>query len=82
MKIKKFDVVELKNKNKAVILEIYKRKKYYAEIVNDKGNTIDKKEITSKEIDKIIYRKEIERYVGMVFVRNNKYHSYYFFCHF
>ncbi|MCI9039870.1 MAG: hypothetical protein HFJ29_08490 [Clostridia bacterium] len=61
MKIKKFDVVELKNKNKAVILEIYKRKKYYAEIVNDKGNTIDKKEITSKEIDKIIYRKEIER---------------------
>ena len=61
MKIKKFDVVELKNKNKAVILEIYKRKRYYAEIVNDKGNTIDKKEITSKEIDKIIYRKEIER---------------------
>lgn len=61
MKIKKFDVVELKNKNKAVILEIYKRKKYYAEIVNDKGNTIDKKEITSKEIDKIIYRKEIGR---------------------
>ena len=61
MKIKKFDVVELKNKNKAVILEIYKRKRYYAEIVNDKGETINKKEITSKEIDKIIYRKEIER---------------------
>lgn len=61
MKIKKFDVVELKNKNKAVILEIYKRKKYYAEIVNDKGETINKKEITSKEIDKIIYRKEIEK---------------------
>lgn len=61
MKIKKFDVVELKNKNKAVILEIYKRKRYYAEIVNDKGETINKKEITSKEIDKIIYRKEIEK---------------------
>lgn len=61
MKIKKFDVVELKNKNKAVILEIYKRKKYYAEIVNDRGETINKKEITSKEIDKIIYRKEIGR---------------------
>lgn len=61
MKIKKFDVVELKNKNKAVILEIYKRKRYYAEIVNDKGETINKKEITSKEIDKIIYRKEIGR---------------------
>ncbi|MCI9246095.1 MAG: hypothetical protein HFJ30_03040 [Clostridia bacterium] len=61
MKIKKFDVVELKNKNKAVILEIYKRKRYYAEIVNDKGETINKKEIISKEIDKIIYRKEIEK---------------------
>lgn len=61
MKIKKFDVVELKNKNKAVILEIYKRKRYYAEIVNDKGETINKKEITAKEIDKIIYRKEIEK---------------------
>lgn len=56
---KKFDVVELKNKNKAVILEIYKRKRYYAEIVNDKGETINKKEIISKEIDKIIYRKKI-----------------------
>lgn len=61
MKIKKFDVVELKSKNKAVILEIYKRKRYYAEIVNDKGETINKKEIISKEIDKIIYRKEIEK---------------------
>ena len=54
MKIKKFDVVELKNKNKAVILEIYKRKKYYAEIVNDRGETINKKEITSKVIEKVI----------------------------
>lgn len=60
MKIKKFDVVELKNKNKAVILEIYKRKRYYAEIVNDKGETINKKEIISKEIDKIIYRKKFK----------------------
>lgn len=61
MKINRFDVVELKDKNKAVILEIYKRKKYYAEVVNDKGKTIDKKEITSKQIDRVIYRKEFER---------------------
>ena len=61
MKIKKFDVVEMKDKNKAVILEIYKRKRYYAEIVNNKGKTIDKKEITLKQINKVIYRKEIER---------------------
>lgn len=57
MKIKKFDVVELKNKNKAVILEIYKRKKYYAEIVNNSGVTIEKKIITNDEIKNIIYRK-------------------------
>lgn len=58
MKIKKFDVVELNNKNKAVILEIYKRNKYYAEIVNDKGKTIDKAEIKESQINKVIYRKQ------------------------
>ncbi len=58
MKIKKFDVVELNDKNKAVILEIYKRNKYYAEIVNDKGKTIDKREIEEWQINKVIYRKK------------------------
>lgn len=57
MKIRKFDVVELTNKNRAVILEIYKRRKYYAEIVNDKGITIDKRIITNNEIKNIIYSK-------------------------
>lgn len=57
MKIKQFDVVELKDSNKATILEIYKGKKYYAEIVNNKGKTIDIKEITLKEINKIVYRR-------------------------
>ncbi len=60
MKIKQFDVVKLKDSNKATILEIYKRKKYYAEIVNDKGKTVDKKEITSKQIDKVIYRGKLK----------------------
>ena len=55
MKIKQFDVVELKDSNIATILEIYKGKKYYAEIVNNKGKTIDIKEITLKEINKIVY---------------------------
>jgi hypothetical protein len=32
LKIKKFDVVELKNKNKAIILMIEKGKYYFAEI--------------------------------------------------
>lgn len=58
MKIKKFDVVELKNKNKAVILEIYKRKRYYAEIVNDKGKTVTKRDIINNEIKNVIYSKE------------------------
>lgn len=58
MKIKKFDVVELNDKNKAVILAIYKRNKYYAEIVNDKGKTIDKREIEEWQINKVIYRKK------------------------
>ncbi|MBS5853647.1 MAG: hypothetical protein KIC56_00270 [Clostridium sp.] len=58
MKIKKFDVVELNDKNKAVILEIYKRNKYYAEIVNDKGKTIDKRKIEEWQINKVIYRKK------------------------
>ena len=58
MKIKKFDVVELNDKNKAVILEIYKMNKYYAEIVNDKGKTIDKRKIEEWQINKVIYRKK------------------------
>ncbi len=58
MKIKKFDVVELKNKNKAVILEIYKRKKYYAEIVNERGETVTKRDIINNEIKNVIYGKE------------------------
>lgn len=58
MKIKQFDVIELKNKNKAVILEIYKGRKYYAEIVNDSGITIEKRIITDDEIKDVIYSKE------------------------
>lgn len=57
MRIKQFDVVELKNKNKAVILEIYKGKKYYAEIVNNSGITIEKRIIKDDEIKNIIYSK-------------------------
>ena len=60
MRLKKFDVVELVDENKATILDVTNNR-CYAEIVDSNGKTIDKKEITSKEIDKIIYRKEIER---------------------
>ena len=54
MKIKKFDVVELKNNNKATILEI-NNNGYFAEIVDFDGNTIDKRNIFQQEIKRIIY---------------------------
>lgn len=60
MKIKKFNVVELKNKNKATILDI-KGRKYFAEIVNSSGKTLDRKMITKDDISKIIYPKVRER---------------------
>lgn len=64
MKIKQFDVVELKDKNKAIILEIRKRKKYYAEVIDNKGETIEKGQITLKQIKKVIYRKQN---IGVIF---------------
>ena len=54
MKIKIFDVVELKDNNRATILEI-KGNKYFAEVVNAYGITVDKrKQITKKDIVKIM----------------------------
>lgn len=51
MKYKIFDVVKLKDSNKATILNIVNKKKYFAEIVNESGETIDRKEITEDEIE-------------------------------
>jgi len=51
MKYQIFDVVRLKDSNKATILNIINKKKYFAEIVNDSGETIDRKEITEDEIE-------------------------------
>ena len=56
MKIKIFDVVELKDNNRGTILEI-KGDKYFAEVVNAYGITVDKrKQISKKDIVKIIER--------------------------
>ena len=57
MKLKRFDVVELTNGNKAAIMDIINNKEYFVEIVDSKGNTIDKKNITEDEIKKIEYSK-------------------------
>ena len=61
MKIKMFDVVELNKGNRATILEI-KGNKYFAEVVNAYGITVDKrKQITKKDIVRIIDKKDNER---------------------
>ena len=54
MKIKKFDVVEQNNNNKATILEI-KSNSYLAEIVDNKGKTVETRNITQDEIKQIIF---------------------------
>lgn len=59
MKIKRFDVVELNDKNRATILQIDENK-FFAEIVNPYGITIDKKYITNYDISKVIYSKNNE----------------------
>lgn len=56
MKIQKFNVVELKNRNRATILQVLGNK-YLVEIVNAYGITIDKRIITENEINKVIYSK-------------------------
>lgn len=57
MKINKFDVVELKNGNRATILDINEKNNYFVEIVNAYGITVAKENISINEIDKIIYSK-------------------------
>lgn len=61
MKIKRFNVVELNNNNRATILEIKDNKEYFAEIVNPYGITIENKVITDNDIKKVIYSREKER---------------------
>ncbi len=61
MKIKRFNVVELNNNNRATILEIKNNKEYFAEIVNPYGITIENKIITDNDIKKVIYSREKER---------------------
>lgn len=57
MKLKRFDVVELNNGNKATIFDI-KNNELYGEIVNEKGITIDNRAITEDEIKKVLVYKD------------------------
>lgn len=58
MKIKRFNVVELCNGNRATIIDIKGKSEYFAEIVNAYGFAVDKRIITDDEIKNIIYSKE------------------------
>ena len=57
MRLKRFEVVELLNGNKATILDT-NNNKYYAEIVNGEGKTIDNRTITEDEIKKVLVYKD------------------------
>lgn len=60
MKINRFDVVELNNKNKATIRSI-QNDGYLVEEVDLNGNSLGYKTITDSDISKIIYSKGKER---------------------
>lgn len=57
MRIKQFDVVELKDNNKAIIKSKKKRNSYLVELINEQETRI----ITDKDINDIIYSREKER---------------------
>lgn len=60
MKINRFDVVELNNKNKATIRSI-QNDGYLVEEVDLNGNSLGYKTITDSDISKIIYSKGKEK---------------------
>lgn len=60
MKIRKFNVVELKDNNKATILDVIGNS-YKVEIVNCSEITVDNRVITNNEINRIIYPIQRER---------------------
>ena len=57
MKLKRFDVVELNNGNKATIFDI-KNNELYGEIVNERGIAIEHRNINEHEIKKVLVSKD------------------------
>ena len=62
MKLKRFEVVELVNGNKATILD-NKNNEYFAEIVDGNGKTIENRNITEDEIKKVLIYKDKIRWL-------------------
>ncbi len=50
MKIYRFNVVELKDGNRATIIDVRGKKEYFAEVVNAYGQTVTKRNIIDEEI--------------------------------
>lgn len=59
MKINLFDVVKLQNGDKATVLNI-SNNKYFVEVVDKYGKTIDKRQIIKKDIREVIYIRKTE----------------------
>ena len=57
MKIKQFDAIELKDNSKATILQVCKNK-YYAQITNKYGETIENRYINKSDMNCFLYKKE------------------------
>ncbi len=60
MRLKKFDVVELVDENKATILGVSKNN-YYTEIVDKEGKTIEYRNIKPEKVRKILFTRDRER---------------------
>jgi len=50
MKIDRFNVVELKDGNRATIIDVRGKNKYFAEVVNVYGQTVAKRNIINEKI--------------------------------
>lgn len=50
MKIDRFNVVELKDGNRATIIDVREKNEYFAEVVNSYGETVAKRNIIDEEI--------------------------------
>ena len=59
--MKQFDVVKLKNNNKAIIKRVFSKKEYLVQIINDENKEIQEQKITSKDVEKVLYSKEKRR---------------------
>lgn len=59
--MKQFDVIKLKNNDKAIIKKVISKKEYLAHIVKEDNKEVQEKIVTNKEIEKVLYSREKQR---------------------